>query len=110
MHQSIILAVALVLGATTAQAAQLPQPNTPQKETSIIKNVAAALKTPISQTTATSKHSALEQLLQQAEQGKTVSTSPEESRALAKLNSRTPNALFTQNRKFSSIFQRLFGG
>ena len=110
MHKSIALMLFLSFGITATQAAQLPQQSASvQKEASIIKNVAASLKTPNSPVTS-NKHSALEQLLQDAQTKQSIIVSPEESRALARLNTRSSNIPFIQNKNLSSIFQRLFGG
>ncbi|KAA8732418.1 hypothetical protein F4V57_10130 [Acinetobacter qingfengensis] len=106
-----LLVLSLALGSTSiVNAAQLSNSKTTmQKETSIVKNVAASLK-PIDKKTVLSKQTNLDQLLRNPQQLKIQPSSSEEVRALASINNKFQSYFPTPNKHFGSFLQSLFGG
>ncbi|MEC8886982.1 MAG: hypothetical protein VX875_07825 [Pseudomonadota bacterium] len=105
--KSVMLMLSMTVGFASYTHSARIQPQTPKQEASIIKSVADAKKT-----TATAKGAsqltALDKLIQSAKLSAASKPSTEESQALAKLNNQKLSVV-SRSKKFSNLFQNLFG-
>lgn len=109
--KSIILICGLTLGITpfTHSAQNFDNSTSTKKEVSIVKNVAATLKTNENKNTDKSS-TVLNQLVYQSTQKNTQNASSEEAQAMHIIRAKQPSYLSLQNKKFSEFLQSLFGG